>query len=731
VLLSGTYKYFFRMEITEQPVGFQVFGLKEYAQYLIAHKLHDAALKSIHLLKEYNLSVPDLPPGYTEEELLAICRQLIEDFLNHLHAGTALEASREMIDNWKESTLKFLPEEAIKADDFTITFNIRRQVLVELLLHYTTDPILFAAINGQIEKLFNEIQKYLVQAHIEVNQENLYVKNEFLSSLISHSAVGISVYDKTLRILEWNTVLERESKFKRADVLGKRLHDLIPGHSNSLESGAIRKAFEGEIVFLRDSQYKTSGNWYDGYVIPLYNIARDEVTAVLCIGHDVTERRKHEQTLISQQQKLEETNAALTAKIREMKLVKQALRNNEVRLKEAQVVAKLGHWEVNYVTPSASLFSDGLNIIFGLDPDQDISIGKASELIYAEDLELISQTIAKAVKTGLPYTIIYRITTPKGESKTLLDKGIPVRNKAGKTIAIKGITQDISDRIKIEKEIISANQKLTEANKALTLKEQLLTQINNELEERVQQRTAELVEKNNQLQRINTELDTFVYTASHDLKSPITNMEGLMMAIDRRIRPMLSEQENALLDMMDTSVKRLRRTIHDLTEVINVQRDMAQAQPELIQLPDLIEEIQSDLEGLISTTKAQITTALFVENLVFSRKDIRSILLNLITNAIKYHVPGTVPEVHIEVRQQAESLELMVSDNGLGIPASQQDKIFSLFKRVNTQVEGSGIGLYLVKKIVEDNGGTVSVISEQGQGSTFKVVLLMRGQTYL
>jgi signal transduction histidine kinase len=116
---------------------------------------------------------------------------------------------------------------------------------------------------------------------------------------------------------------------------------------------------------------------------------------------------------------------------------------------------------------------------------------------------------------------------------------------------------------------------------------------------------------------------------------------------------------------------------------------------------------------------------------VFSRKDIRSILLNLITNAIKYHVPGTVPEVHIEVRQQAESLELMVSDNGLGIPASQQDKIFSLFKRVNTQVEGSGIGLYLVKKIVEDNGGTVSVISEQGQGSTFKVVLLMRGQTYL
>jgi signal transduction histidine kinase len=122
---------------------------------------------------------------------------------------------------------------------------------------------------------------------------------------------------------------------------------------------------------------------------------------------------------------------------------------------------------------------------------------------------------------------------------------------------------------------------------------------------------------------------------------------------------------------------------------------------------------------LIKDTNAHIQTDFQVPYIRFARKNIRSIFYNLLTNALKYRSPDRRAEIFVQSQQQNSYIVLSFTDNGLGIPADQLGKIFLMFKRVHTHVEGSGIGLYIVKRIIESSGGTIEVTSQPGAGTTF------------
>jgi signal transduction histidine kinase len=137
----------------------------------------------------------------------------------------------------------------------------------------------------------------------------------------------------------------------------------------------------------------------------------------------------------------------------------------------------------------------------------------------------------------------------------------------------------------------------------------------------------------------------------------------------------------------------------------------------------VLAEVQHDLGPAIAQTGAVITADLLVPEIEFQKKNLRSIFYNLLTNAIKYQQPGVPPVVQIRTRPAGEYILLTVEDNGLGIKEGNQEKLFRMFKRFHTHVEGTGIGLYIVKRIVENSGGYVEVESKEGKGSTFKVYL--------
>ncbi|KAA5544874.1 PAS domain-containing sensor histidine kinase [Adhaeribacter rhizoryzae] len=234
-------------------------------------------------------------------------------------------------------------------------------------------------------------------------------------------------------------------------------------------------------------------------------------------------------------------------------------------------------------------------------------------------------------------------------------------------------------------------------------------------------RNEELMRKNLELVRINNDLDNFVYTASHDLKAPIDNLEGLLMALQEDLGSDINKHQE-ILSLMDSSIISLKHVITDLGDITQVQQDKEKA--EKVNIPRLINEVKESLRDLILTHQVQIIVeTLEFESLVYSRKNIRSILYNLVSNAIKYADPKRQPQVSISsIILPDNTYQLSVSDNGLGIAPNQTDKIFALFKRAHSHVEGSGIGLYLVKKILDNSGDRIVVESELNQGSTFKVL---------
>jgi signal transduction histidine kinase len=227
---------------------------------------------------------------------------------------------------------------------------------------------------------------------------------------------------------------------------------------------------------------------------------------------------------------------------------------------------------------------------------------------------------------------------------------------------------------------------------------------------------------NGQLQKINNDLNTFVYTASHDLKAPIVNIEGLLTALQKRLGPEAGQNElvKELLGLLNTQVNRFKSTIEALTDVARIGKESAE-DIEGIELAPVLAEVLEDLDQARQQAAAQIEIELDHLPVQFSRKNLKSVFYNLLSNAIKYRCPERQLLIKITSRVQGDYYVLSVQDNGLGVNTQQGEKMFTLFKRFHTHVPGTGIGLHIVKKMVENAEGKIEVESQVGIGSTFSV----------
>lgn len=234
-----------------------------------------------------------------------------------------------------------------------------------------------------------------------------------------------------------------------------------------------------------------------------------------------------------------------------------------------------------------------------------------------------------------------------------------------------------------------------------------------------------LIESNRQLTRTNTDLDAFVYIASHDLKTPVANIEGLLAALQDEL-PAAVRQTGVvqpLLDRMQGAVERFQLTIAQLTDVAKLQQAQIQS-AEVVDLATLVADLRLDLAPLLATTDAQLTLDVAAcPQVSFAPQHLRSIVYNLLGNAVKYRHPDRPPVVQVRCRSTATFVVLEVQDNGLGLTPAQQAKLFGLFQRQHDHVEGAGLGLYMVKRLVENAGGHIGVQSQAGVGSTFTVTL--------
>lgn len=244
-----------------------------------------------------------------------------------------------------------------------------------------------------------------------------------------------------------------------------------------------------------------------------------------------------------------------------------------------------------------------------------------------------------------------------------------------------------------------------------------------EMTDIINNRTAELEASNKTLQKLNLDLDNYVYAASHNLKSPITNMEGLLTLIqdelDQGVLP-----DKILLENMQLSMQRVKTTIQTLTNIIQLEKNPYDDIQE-IELSAILKEITTEINLMIQQNSVLIITQFDIPSVQYSALGLKSILYNLISNAIKYSHPDRVPKIEIKsYRNPSGNVCISIKDNGLGIDLERNgNSLFKLFKRFHTHTEGSGIGLYSIKQLIERKNGSIQVTSTLNQGTEFTVTL--------
>jgi len=220
-----------------------------------------------------------------------------------------------------------------------------------------------------------------------------------------------------------------------------------------------------------------------------------------------------------------------------------------------------------------------------------------------------------------------------------------------------------------------------------------------------------------ELERVNSDLEEFTTTVSHDLKAPLYTIQAFTTLLMEDYAPLLGEVGRGYVTKVQGAVERMGVLIDDLLTLSRVGRKFSEV--EKVDLNELLEEIKADLSARIQAKGGE----LIVRKLptVFTQRVwMKELFMNLIDNGLKFNVSEN-PRVELRCEEQESSYLFSVDDNGIGIEEKNQAKIFKLFERLHSRVdyEGTGAGLAICKKIVEELGGTIWVESKTGEGSTF------------
>ena len=327
----------------------------------------------------------------------------------------------------------------------------------------------------------------------------------------------------------------------------------------------------------------------------------------------------------------------------------------------------------------------------------DLYLPDGKTLMSAKDIPLYRALNGESVRD-----VEMMIKPKQGQPRTLLANGDPIINGKGKEIGAIVAMRDITDR---------------------RAAEQALAQLNDELEARVRQRTTQLEQVNTlllttakTLEQRNQELDQFAYIASHDLKAPLRAIANLSEWIEEDLEDKLDDDTRHNMDLLRGRVHRLENLINGLLDYSRVGR--INTAPQSVNVGEMLAEI-IDLLDIPQDCHIEIQSEM--PTLITEVIPLQQIFHNLISNAIKYSNKDQI-KIKISVQELDDYYQFAVSDNGEGIDPKYHERIFNIFQTLTARdtKESTGIGLAIVKKAVENQGGKIVVESKINEGSTFK-----------
>ncbi|MGN6401576.1 MAG: sensor histidine kinase, partial [Flavisolibacter sp.] len=399
---------------------------------------------------------------------------------------------------------------------------------------------------------------------------------------------------------------------------------------------------------------------------------------------------------------------------------KQKVEDAEERLRIAAEGTGLGTWDLNLVTGDI-IYSPRLNELFGHQASHVMSHKKMREQIHPDDVHgIVERAFEQALQTGI-YFYEARVVWKDETIHWIRTHGKVIYNQ-DKPLRMLGTMMDITDQK-------NAELKLRES-------EERYRQLTQQLELRVTQRTKELSEVNANLERSNKELEQFAYVTSHDLQEPLRKIQTFANMLSENHSTGLTERAKSFLDKMQNASQRMSKLINDLLNFSRLRQSGESFTA--VDLNEIFNDVRNDFELVIKQKNAVIKS----DNLPVIEANslqMNQLFYNLISNALKFTKPDQPPVIEITCNKMKagqtngfagidwnkEYYELVFSDHGIGFAEEYSHKIFEIFQRLNgrSEYEGTGIGLALVKKILENHKGSVYAVSEEGKGSSFHILL--------
>jgi len=516
---------------------------------------------------------------------------------------------------------------------------------------------LLASSFDQMADSLREREKDLRRAKDELEQrvEERTAELRKQADLINLAHDAIFVRDLDSRVVFWNRGAEETYGWKQEEALGQVTHSLLqtqfPITLEDVDQSLMQQGqWDGELIHTRA----------DGATIVVASrqvLQRDEAgspTAILEINRDITAYRKAEVEIRKQ--------AAL------------------IELSYDAIIV----WDLD----SAVVFwSRGAEETYGFTAEQVLG-HVTHDLFRTKFPASLKEAYGEVIRHGRWSGELVHARAD-GTIIVVASRWSLQRNDRGEPVAILEINRDITERKRAEEE---------------------LARLNEELEQRVEERTAEL-------ERSNRDLEEFAYVSSHDMQEPLRKIANFSEMLAKQYQGQLDEQADRYFGYVTDGAKRMQALINDLLNYSRVGR----AEFPLIaaSLDDILKGTLNDLHALIKENHAKISHGP-LPTLKVNPYQIGQLLQNLITNAIKFH-GDQPPRIHLSARQEGKEWVISVRDNGIGFEPQYAEGIFKVFKRLHAkeQYPGTGIGLAICKKIIERHGGRIWAESEPGRGATF------------
>ncbi len=461
--------------------------------------------------------------------------------------------------------------------------------------------------------------------------------------------------DRKWTVTYWNKEAENILRKNRKQTLGKNLWKVFSKTQHSKFYAEYSKAMETQKIVHFEEYNHTTKQWLEVSVYPSEN-------GLSVYMKDISLRVESEEQVRLSNERFEKVSEATNDAIWDW-----------------DILNKKTHWGKGYKT------------IFGYDPvKHPPTLETWTSRIHPEDKErvLASMNVLLEDKEASNWQHEYRYRKESGEYAFVIDRGVAIRNEKGQTVRMVGALSDITHRKESEESLIRLNKELEIQTKELAIS--------------------------------NEELEQFAFVTSHDLQEPLRMITSFLNQLQRKYEDKLDDKAQRYIHFAVDGAQRMRQIILDLLEFSRAGRLDEFSSAELIDLNDLIDEVKILHRKKIVETKANIKHDK-LPSILGERTPLLQVFQNIISNGIKYQRDGITPKVTIRAEEQNDHWLFHVEDNGIGISDEYFDQIFIVFQRLHAREEysGTGIGLSIVKKIIERMDGKIWVTSEIGKGTAF------------